>query len=179
MIKLSRNTDTVKRENGSSFCTPRDAATKSVATTLNRFCSIRTRKRVFIQRGEDGEVLFSERRFNRGDFDQRIYCDVEQSAAGCELSSVSKCRGLKVVLEELMKEDRVDLAKRVKDNKCSDFEWLLSRREEEDNRKRSQRTRVNLVAHPSNDSVSVTEAIHTALRRKKSVTSSLSDSSKK
>ena len=179
LIELSRNTDTVKEKMGAV----------SVLLAMPRPKVLRRLLTVFAQFGLENVYLFSAEKTERFYFQSDVLTEetlireftrgVEQNAVDVSFPNVSKCRGLKVVLEELMKEDRVDLAKRVKDNKGSDFEWLLSRREEEDNRKRSQRTRVNLVAHPSNDSVSVTEAIHTALRRKKSVTSSLSDSSKK
>ena len=179
LIELSRNTDTVKEKMGAV----------SVLLAMPRPKVLRRLLTVFAQFGLENVYLFSAEKTERNYFQSDVLTEetlireftrgVEQNAVDVSFPNVSKCRGLKVVLEELIKEDRVDLAKRVKDNKGSDFEWLLSRREEEDNRKRSQRTRVNLVAHPSNDSVSVTEAIHTALRRKKTVTSSLSDSSEK
>ena len=178
LIELS-DTDTVKEKMGAV----------SVLLAMPRPKVLRRLLTVFAQFGLENVYLFSAEKTERCYFQSDVLTEetlireftrgVEQNAVDVSFPNVSKCRGLKVVLEELIKEDRVDLAKRVKDNKGSDFEWLLSRREEEDNRKRSQRTRVNLVAHPSNDSVSVTEAIHTALRRKKTVTSSLSDSSEK
>ena len=56
LIELSRNTDTVKEKMGAVSVLSRCRWTKSVATTLNRFCSIRTRK----------TCIYSARRRRRG-----------------------------------------------------------------------------------------------------------------
>ena len=111
------------------------------------------------------EVLTEEvlvREFTRG---------VEQNALDFKFPNASKCRNLNAVLEALLSSGdeegmagrEENIAKRVNGKKGANFEWLLrSTRDEEEGEGGEERRRINLLAHPSNTSVSVTEALAVA-----------------
>ncbi|CAL6445959.1 unnamed protein product [Bathycoccus prasinos] len=108
------------------------------------------------------EVLTEEvlvREFTRG---------VEQNALDFKFPNASKCRNLNAVLEALLSSGdeegmagrEENIAKRVNGKKGANFEWLLrSMRDEEEGEGGEERRRINLLAHPSSASVSVTEAL--------------------
>ena len=120
------------------------------------------------------EVLTEEvlvREFTRG---------VEQNALDFKFPNASKCRNLNAVLEALLSSGdeegmagrEENIAKRVNGKKGANFEWLLrSMRDEEEGEGGEERRRINLLAHPSSASVSVTEALRNAAAHEKSAIS--------
>jgi len=150
---------------------------------------------VFAQFGVENVYLFKAEKTERFYFQSDVLAEemlvreftrgVEQNAVDSSFPNASKCRGLKQVLEELVLEnensedddedenEKVDLAERVRLKKGADFEWLLRvsppREKEEKGRRKKI---VRLLAHPSSESVSLTDALHQS--RKKSTNSNSS-----
>ena len=147
---------------------------------------------VFAQFGVENVHLFKAEKTERFYFQSDVLAQemlvreftrgVEQNAVDSSFPNASKCRGLKQVLEELVLEnensddeedEKVDLAERVRLKKGADFEWLLRvsppREKEEKGRRKKI---VRLLAHPSSESVSLTDALHQS--RKKNTNSNSS-----
>ena len=150
---------------------------------------------VFAQFGVENVHLFKAEKTERFYFQSDVLAQemlvreftrgVEQNAVDSSFPNASKCRGLKQVLEELVLEnengdddedddEKVDLAERVRLKKGADFEWLLRVSPPREKEKEGRRKKiVPLLAHPSSESVSLTDALHQS--RKKSTNSNSSD----
>lgn len=133
---------------------------------------------VFAQFGVRNVFIFSAEKTERCYFQSEVLTEdvlvreftrgVEQNALDFKFPNASKCRNLNAVLEALLssgdEEGRTgreeNIAKRVNGKKGANFEWLLrSMRDEEEGEGGEERRRINLLAHPSSASVSVTEAL--------------------
>jgi 16S rRNA U1498 N3-methylase RsmE len=133
---------------------------------------------VFAQFGVENVHMFSAEKTERCYFQSEVLTEdvlvreftrgVEQNALDFKFPNASKCRNLNAVLEALLssgdEEGRTgreeNIAKRVNGKKGANFEWLLrSMRDEEEGEGGEERRRINLLAHPSSASVSVTEAL--------------------
>jgi len=145
---------------------------------------------VFAQFGVENVHLFKAEKTERFYFQSDVLAQemlvreftrgVEQNAVDSSFPNASKCRGLKQVLEELVLEnensdddEKVDLAERVRLKKGADFEWLLRVSPPREKEKEGRRKKiVPLLAHPSSESVSLTDALHQS--RKKNTNSNSS-----
>jgi len=145
---------------------------------------------VFAQFGVENVHLFKAEKTERFYFQSDVLAQemlvreftrgVEQNAVDSSFPNASKCRGLKQVLEELVLEnensdddEKVDLAERVRLKKGADFEWLLRVSPPREKEKEVRRKKiVPLLAHPSSESVSLTDALHQS--RKKNTNSNSS-----
>ena len=133
---------------------------------------------VFAQFGVENVHMFSAEKTERCYFQSEVLTEdvlvreftrgVEQNALDFKFPNASKCRNLNAVLEALLssgdeegrKGREENIAKRVNGKKGANFEWLLrSMRDEEEGEGGEERRRINLLAHPSSASVSVTEAL--------------------
>ena len=133
---------------------------------------------VFAQFGVRNVFIFSAEKTERCYFQSEVLTEdvlvreftrgVEQNALDFKFPNASKCRNLNAVLEALLssgdeegrKGREENIAKRVNGKKGANFEWLLrSMRDEEEGEGGEERRRINLLAHPSSASVSVTEAL--------------------
>jgi len=133
---------------------------------------------VFAQFGVRNVHMFSAEKTERCYFQSEVLTEdvlvreftrgVEQNALDFKFPNASKCRNLNAVLEALLssgdeegrKGREENIAKRVNGKKGANFEWLLrSMRDEEEGEGGEERRRINLLAHPSSASVSVTEAL--------------------
>ena len=133
---------------------------------------------VFAQFGVENVHMFSAEKTERCYFQSEVLTEdvlvreftrgVEQNALDFKFPNASKCRNLNAVLEALLssgdeegrKGREENIAKRVNGKKGANFEWLLrSTRDEEEGEGGEERRRINLLAHPSSASVSVTEAL--------------------
>ena len=133
---------------------------------------------VFAQFGVENVHMFSAEKTERCYFQSEVLTEdvlvreftrgVEQNALDFKFPNASKCRNLNAVLEALLSsgdeegraEREENIAKRVNGKKGANFEWLLrSMRDEEEGEGGEERRRINLLAHPSSASVSVTEAL--------------------
>ena len=136
---------------------------------------------VFAQFGVENVHMFSAEKTERCYFQSEVLTEdvlvreftrgVEQNALDFKFPNASKCRNLNAVLEALLSSGdeegkagrEENIAKRVNGKKGANFEWLLrSTRDEEEGEGGEERRRINLLAHPSNTSVSVTEALAVA-----------------
>jgi len=140
---------------------------------------------VFAQFGVENVHLFKAEKTERFYFQSDVLAQemlvreftrgVEQNAVDSSFPNASKCRGLKQVLEELVleNENSDDLAERVRLKKGADFEWLLRVSPPREKEKEGRRKKiVPLLAHPSSESVSLTDALHQS--RKKNTNSNSS-----
>lgn len=133
---------------------------------------------VFAQFGVRNVFIFSAEKTERCYFQSEVLTEdvlvreftrgVEQNALDFKFPNASKCRNLNAVLEALLSSGdeegkagrEENIAKRVNGKKGANFEWLLrSMRDEEEGEGGEERRRINLLAHPSSASVSVTEAL--------------------
>ena len=133
---------------------------------------------VFAQFGVENVHMFSAEKTERCYFQSEVLTEdvlvreftrgVEQNALDFKFPNASKCRNLNAVLEALLSSGdeegmagrEENIAKRVNGKKGANFEWLLrSMRDEEEGEGGEERRRINLLAHPSSASVSVTEAL--------------------
>lgn len=133
---------------------------------------------VFAQFGVRNVFIFSAEKTERCYFQSEVLTEdvlvreftrgVEQNALDFKFPNASKCRNLNAVLEALLSsgdeegraEREENIAKRVNGKKGANFEWLLrSTRDGEKGEGGEERRRINLLAHPSSASVSVTEAL--------------------
>jgi 16S rRNA U1498 N3-methylase RsmE len=133
---------------------------------------------VFAQFGVRNVFIFSAEKTERCYFQSEVLTEdvlvreftrgIEQNALDFKFPNASKCRNLNAVLEALLssgdeegrKGREENIAKRVNGKKGANFEWLLrSMRDEEEGEGGEERRRINLLAHPSSASVSVTEAL--------------------
>lgn len=133
---------------------------------------------VFAQFGVRNVFIFSAEKTERCYFQSEVLKEdvlvreftrgVEQNALDFKFPNASKCRNLNAVLEALLSSGdeegkagrEENIAKRVNGKKGANFEWLLrSMRDEEEGEGGEERRRINLLAHPSSASVSVTEAL--------------------
>ena len=133
---------------------------------------------VFAQFGVENVHMFSAEKTERCYFQSEVLTEdvlvreftrgVEQNALDFKFPNASKCRNLNAVLEALLSSGdeegmagrEENIAKRVNGKKGANFEWLLrSTRDGEKGEGGEERRRINLLAHPSSASVSVTEAL--------------------
>ena len=133
---------------------------------------------VFAQFGVENVHMLSAEKTERCYFQSEVLTEdvlvreftrgVEQNALDFKFPNASKCRNLNAVLEALLSSGdeegmagrEENIAKRVNGKKGANFEWLLrSMRDEEEGEGGEERRRINLLAHPSSASVSVTEAL--------------------
>ena len=145
---------------------------------------------VFAQFGVENVHIFSAEKTERCYFQSEVLTEdvlvreftrgVEQNALDFKFPNASKCRNLNAVLEALLSSGdeegkagrEENIAKRVNGKKGANFEWLLrSTRDEEEGEGGEERRRINLLAHPSSASVSVTEALRNAAAHEKSAIS--------
>ena len=92
-----------------------DAAAESIATITLRFRTVRGKKRVYIQRGEDGAVLFPERGVDGGRFGSRVYSRRRAKRLGFQISKREQVqefeRGIEALLSSGDEEGRAERGK--------------------------------------------------------------------
>lgn len=179
---LSTKEDEAKEEEKS--------VTVSLLLAMPRPKVLRRLLSVFAQFGVENVHIFSAEKTERCYFQSEVLTEdvlvreftrgVEQNALDFKFPNASKCRNLNAVLEALLSSGdeggragrEKNIAKRVNGKKGANFEWLLrSTRDEEEGEGGEERRRINLLAHPSSASVSVTEALRNAAAHEKSAIS--------